>query len=311
MSRTSVPAALALGAAFLAPAVHASAQADRYGPAMSAPAPYAEPAMAGGYAGPASVPAAVRGRMLDWPGKTATQVAAPAPRYAGRTYAPPQAYAAHGYVAASRGRYAGGGASAPAPSTMTAAPAAGAYRPATAAYRVPSGYPVATAVPAYASLAAPSYRRPPSSESGEPPASAGGWRPVFAPPAAPAEAPPALAGAPQPAPTSIYTPASATPAAAAPSTAESRAAALPPPRGYLAPRAGSDTADASQGVRFYSVHRPFGIQPDPAPIPPQFFAATADLSEPPGPLPTERTTTSGAGAKSSSTVRAAPDSGVN
>lgn len=31
-------------------------------------------------------------------------------------------------------------------------------------------------------------------------------------------------------------------------------------------------------VRHYSVHREFGIRPDPTPIPPQFFTATADLS---------------------------------
>jgi hypothetical protein len=36
-------------------------------------------------------------------------------------------------------------------------------------------------------------------------------------------------------------------------------------------------------VHFYSVHRDFGIQPTPAPIPPQFFGPTSDLSEPEGP----------------------------
>ena len=43
------------------------------------------------------------------------------------------------------------------------------------------------------------------------------------------------------------------------------------------------------GVRFYSVHRAFGLTPDPAPIPPQFFAATPDLGDPPGPTATRRT----------------------
>ena len=36
----------------------------------------------------------------------------------------------------------------------------------------------------------------------------------------------------------------------------------------------------SGGSRLYSVHREFGMTPDPAPIPPQFFANTADLSAP-------------------------------
>jgi hypothetical protein len=44
-------------------------------------------------------------------------------------------------------------------------------------------------------------------------------------------------------------------------------------------------------VRFYSVHRDFGLTPDPAPIPPQFFGATADLSEPAGPEATPAQTT--------------------
>lgn len=37
------------------------------------------------------------------------------------------------------------------------------------------------------------------------------------------------------------------------------------------------------GVRFYSLHRAYGLTPDPAPIPPQFFASTPDLADPPGP----------------------------
>ena len=51
-----------------------------------------------------------------------------------------------------------------------------------------------------------------------------------------------------------------------------------------------------------------GLQPDPAPIPPQFFTATADLADPPAQAPSERTVASGS---SSRTVRAAPDTSVN
>ncbi len=41
------------------------------------------------------------------------------------------------------------------------------------------------------------------------------------------------------------------------------------------------TAQASGGTaRYYSLHKPYGHEPDPAPIPPQFFGPTADLSTP-------------------------------
>jgi hypothetical protein len=66
-----------------------------------------------------------------------------------------------------------------------------------------------------------------------------------------------------------------------------QAAALAPDPahpGWAPPRhPWSQAADSS--VRFYSLHRQYGVTPDPAPIPPQFFAATADLSEPAGPSP--------------------------
>ncbi len=58
-----------------------------------------------------------------------------------------------------------------------------------------------------------------------------------------------------------------------------------------------------EGVRFYSVHRPFGMRPDPAPIPPQFFAATPDLSDPPGPI-TNRRVAAGAGLAARGAVQA-------
>jgi len=45
-------------------------------------------------------------------------------------------------------------------------------------------------------------------------------------------------------------------------------------------------AAVNQPPRFYSVHREFGLKPDPIPLPQQFFAAggAADLAAPPPPL---------------------------
>jgi hypothetical protein len=47
----------------------------------------------------------------------------------------------------------------------------------------------------------------------------------------------------------------------------------------------ASAAGAGETARFYSVHRQYGLTPDPDPIPPQFFSRTADLSDPPGPSP--------------------------
>ena len=81
-------------------------------------------------------------------------------------------------------------------------------------------------------------------------------------------------------------------------------------RGSAAQRYGYD-ATQDHTVRFYSVHRAFGLQPDPAPIPPQFFTATADLAAPPDQLATERTTTTSASGSTTHAVRAAPDTGTD
>lgn len=53
------------------------------------------------------------------------------------------------------------------------------------------------------------------------------------------------------------------------------------------PEAQASTSGAGQPPRFYSVHRPFGLTPDPIPLSPQFFAdsGAADLAAPPPPLP--------------------------
>jgi len=50
---------------------------------------------------------------------------------------------------------------------------------------------------------------------------------------------------------------------------------------------------AETGPRHYSVHREYGIEPDPIPLPPQFFGATADLSQPATDDPIRHTTTTG------------------
>jgi hypothetical protein len=65
-------------------------------------------------------------------------------------------------------------------------------------------------------------------------------------------------------PTSIYAP--------APPPAEAVGAQEPPP---------------GQPPRLYSLHREYGLTPDPAPalLPTQFFTPTADLAEPPPPPP--------------------------
>jgi len=50
---------------------------------------------------------------------------------------------------------------------------------------------------------------------------------------------------------------------------------------------------AETGPHHYSVHRDYGIEPDPIPLPPQFFGATADLSQPATDDPIRHTTTTG------------------
>jgi hypothetical protein len=74
-------------------------------------------------------------------------------------------------------------------------------------------------------------------------------------------------------PTSIYAPAPPpSPLMAAQQPAQTMAAPEPPP---------------GQPPRLYSLHREYGLTPDPAPalLPTQFFTPTADLAEPPPPPP--------------------------
>jgi hypothetical protein len=83
-------------------------------------------------------------------------------------------------------------------------------------------------------------------------------------------------------PTSLYSayPSPAPRQAAASWTPPSRAAAAP------APASAAGSAATNQAPRFYSVHREFGLRPDPIPLPQQFFADSggSDLAAPPPPL---------------------------
>ncbi len=262
---------LALFAA-LASVAHAQV-ADRYGP--TAPAYDAAQIPA------AAVLAGAPVRMLTWPGKVT-----PAPA----AMAPPQGWApASAPVEAfPRPRF-----SAPAaPQSQTAlasvAPAPPAYLPATPVYR-------------------PAKELKPLSETQSTPASAGG------PHYGLVQAFPTTSRAPQTAaaPT-IYDDAAPPPAGMAqrlsppdparaeqatvrqgPSVQTAAVAPVDPAHPGWAPPRRPWAQAADQGVRFYSLHRQYGVTPDPAPIPPQFFAATADLGEPAGPM---SRTVAGAGA---------------
>ncbi len=156
---------------------------------------------------------------------------------------------------------------APPPPTPTPAP-----MPYRAAYARPV-QPMPRTAPGYG------YRAPQAYAFAAPPASASA-----APASIYADGGPSLRTTPQLPPQAIL----AAPAAPNPPSAPSAYAAQP--------GAPSSTA------RLYSVHRDFGLTPDPAPIPPQFFAATADLSAPETPDVAPRATTAGT---STSSARAA------
>lgn len=123
-------------------------------------------------------------------------------------------------------------------------------------------------------------------------------------------------------PRSIYTPAPTQSAAVEPAPAPTvqQAVAAPRPTPSQAAQDGTQAAaprmpgpprfavQGSSGVRHYSVHREFGMAPDPTPIPPQFFTATADLSSgdvaEANPLPRTPPTQTGAGAGTGKSGRA-------
>lgn len=265
-------AAIASAAVALTPHRAHAQTLDRYGgstaayaPSAAAPAPYPQPAYAAAATQPAPYPAAayasgpytpasyapqsaaVAGlRMLTWPGKDAP-VAPPPPGWA---------------------------------------PPAQAYAP---AIRFAPAPPASPYVPAAATL--------PSSGGVQPPTTV--LRPVQVQPAGPTGAPGVYglvsAAARTPAPTSIYSdaPAAAPPGPSAQARFQGegpgRAAQQAAPRAQVAAQAQPLTpgqmADRlpppdQTRSRLYSLHREYGMTPDPAPIPPVFFGATADLSAP-------------------------------
>jgi hypothetical protein len=103
-------------------------------------------------------------------------------------------------------------------------------------------------------------------------------------------------------PTSIYD----TPPAPPPVQPVAAAPMAQPPAAQPAPS--MQTARRADGPRFYSVHRDFGIAPDAAPIPPQFFADTADLAEPPPPTAWDRRNVTSSDGKTTTVVRRATGS---
>jgi hypothetical protein len=241
--------------------------ADRYGPA--APSYDATPG------GAAPVLAGAPVRMLSWPGKVAPAMATPsdqpapgmAPNFTPmRTAVPP-----------TRAVQVASAAVPPSPLVRPAnryvAPAA--YAPSAPSAPLSSGprYGLVQAVPP--SSAARSARAPSIYDA---PAPAG--------PGAPRQT---VAAAPGP--------------KAAPAQAANAAPADAAHPGWAPPRrAWSQAGDT--GVRFYSLHRQYGVAPDPAPIPPQFFAATADLGEPAGPM-TRTISGAGSAAQAARAVQAA------
>ncbi len=65
----------------------------------------------------------------------------------------------------------------------------------------------------------------------------------------------------------------------------------PPPTGAAPVRTASAAPMPRSTAKYYSVHTAYGHAPDPAPIPPQFFGPTADLSAPETPEPARATLT--------------------
>jgi Meckel syndrome type 1 protein len=217
--------------------------------------------------------AAPSGPTLSWPGKAteaASQISAasatpPSSGFAAQTRAPAYAYAAQAY-----------------------------QPPAFAAYQPPVAQPSPYQPPAHppqvaqgASTQAREYGAPPVSPWYQRYGAASSAPSPVAPPpyAAQSSAPAPLAGAPQ----SIYDPpAGRAGATSAASTTVSSAARAPP-----APVA--TAANDGETARYYSLHRQYGLTPDPDPIPPQFFTRTADLSDPPGPSPVYKAASSSSG----------------
>jgi len=277
MSRVFGVCVSALALLTVAGAAHAQV-ADRYGPATS----YA-PDATSAQAGPVAVLAGAPVRMLSWPGKVAPSAgmatqdapspdlrpaftpvrAAPTPR--SRNVQIASAAVASSRPDYSATRYAPAVADAPEPS---------ATGPHYGLVQAVPRQPIENAPSIYDAPAAPrpsARRAPPRAAAPAPEVQAAQTHTVQThaaqPQAAPTQTPPAQT------------------ASAQPAAADAAHPGWAPPR-----HAWSQAGD--NGVRFYSLHRQYGMAPDPAPIPPQFFAATADLGEPAGPM---TRTISGAG----------------
>lgn len=82
----------------------------------------------------------------------------------------------------------------------------------------------------------------------------------------------------QPAPASAPAPEPYSPPAQA--SAAPTSIYAPPPPAAASAQPVRTAAATGQGPRLYSLHRDYGMQPDPIPLAPQFFGPTADLSAP-------------------------------
>jgi hypothetical protein len=280
---------LTLAAASCAAAAPALAQVDRYGGYGAYPIQQGVPA-----------PPA---RVLSWPGKTIPAPAMTPPQANGYGYgryvqaapaygaqlqpapyaqgrgAPPPPYVAQrratmyptAYPAAPQPTYAPAPQAQPAPAPqMAPPPQAMQMRP---AYPVPApGQPYYALPPAPqpaqgSTATAPSGVYPPNTVP-----------PQLAYPIAPASAQPLVGQAP---PTSIYAP----PPQVQPSAAAHEVANPTDPR--LPQRVAMNAAPA-QGARFYSLHREFGLEPDPTPAPPpdgQVVQLVSPIDSGPAPNP--------------------------
>jgi hypothetical protein len=223
--------------------------------------------------------------MVFWGGPTYAQTAAVGDRYSGEVYIQP-AYrpaAASGPTLSWPGKTVAAAPQLAAPSSgagfenQIRAPAYAdkgqAYRPAArAAYQAKANEGSATEGP---TQQARGYGPPPLTP----------WYQRYGAAASAPSAPPA------PAPQSIYDPPPGQSGAAmAGSRPVSSAAATRPP----APTTAAASNDG-ETARFYSLHRQYGLTPDPDPIPPQFFTRTADLSDPAGPSPVYKAASSSGG----------------
>lgn len=246
--------------ALTAGAARAQTALDRYGGGATYPTPTPQPAQ----------------KFLNWPGKVA-------PAYERPTYAAPA------YVLPTPQAY---------PRTVLLNGPPQGYQPQGAP---PAGYaPQAYAPQAYVIVGQPPMAQVPQVYGQQAYAPASYLPQAVAPPvtnpAAAVAAPPPVSYTAQANGAANLAPAQA-PAPLLQAEAQAEAAAAGPalPQSIYAPR--SDTAQASLaqtgadaapppqpagpgGARYYSVHRDYGLSPDPIPLPPEAFGPTADLTQP-------------------------------